>query len=77
MSPPGGADAPLEFPRIPLAGYRLVATGPDIPGEFSINLRVFGYAILLIVFFGVFSGVYPAWKMSRLHPVVALRGRSR
>ena len=24
--------------------------------------------------FGLLSGVYPAWRMSRVHPVVALKG---
>jgi putative ABC transport system permease protein len=44
--------------------------------EFHLNYRIFFYGLALAVFFGVFSGVYPAWKMSRLHPVTALRGRS-
>jgi putative ABC transport system permease protein len=30
--------------------------------------------MLLAAFFGVVSGVYPAWRMSRMHPVNALRG---
>jgi putative ABC transport system permease protein len=42
--------------------------------EFSPNLRVFGYGMLVAAFFGVFSGAYPAWRMSRLDPVNALRG---
>jgi putative ABC transport system permease protein len=46
-----------------------------VPGmHFDLNLRVFGYGILIAAFFGVFSGLYPAWKMSRLNPVNALRG---
>jgi putative ABC transport system permease protein len=44
--------------------------------EFHLNYRIFLYGLGLAVFFGVFSGVYPAWKMSRLHPVAALRERS-
>jgi putative ABC transport system permease protein len=44
--------------------------------EFHLNYRIFFYGLGLAIFFGVFSGVYPAWKMSRLHPVTALRGRS-
>ena len=35
------------------------------------------YALALAVVFGVLSGAYPAWKMSRLHPVEALKGGSR
>lgn len=54
----------------------LTGSGLVPHADFSINARVFGYAILLVVFFGMFSGVYPAWKMSRLHPVDALRGRA-
>jgi putative ABC transport system permease protein len=41
---------------------------------FEVNVRVFGYGMLIAVFFGVLSGVYPAWRMSRLDPVLALRG---
>lgn len=41
--------------------------------EFHMNYRIFFYGLCLVLFFGVFSGVYPAWKMSRLHPVAALR----
>ena len=43
--------------------------------QFSPNLRIFAVALGIALFFGVFSGVYPAWKMSRLHPVEALRGK--
>jgi putative ABC transport system permease protein len=40
-------------------------------------MRVFVYGQLMAVAFGVISGVYPAWRMSRLHPVDALRGGER
>jgi putative ABC transport system permease protein len=43
--------------------------------EFQMNYRIFFASLLLALFFGLFSGVYPAWNMSRLHPVEALRGR--
>lgn len=41
---------------------------------FDVNLRIFGYGMLLAALFGVFSGVYPAWRMARMQPVNALRG---
>ena len=40
----------------------------------DLNLAVFGWGLLLAVVFGLLSGVLPAWKMSRLHPVQALKG---
>ncbi|MEW5923845.1 MAG: FtsX-like permease family protein [Candidatus Zixiibacteriota bacterium] len=43
-------------------------------GKFTVNLTVFLYSLLICLFFGLLSGVLPAWKMSRLHPVDALKG---
>jgi putative ABC transport system permease protein len=45
--------------------------------HFTINLRVFAYGMALAVVFGLISGVYPAWRMSRLNPVQALKGGPR
>lgn len=45
--------------------------------EFQLNYRIFLGGLGLAVIFGLFSGVYPAWKMSRLHPVHALKGAVR
>jgi putative ABC transport system permease protein len=42
--------------------------------QFAINPRVFGYGVLIAIVFGLVSGVYPAWRMSRLNPVDALKG---
>jgi putative ABC transport system permease protein len=41
---------------------------------FSVNPRVFGCGLLIALVFGLVSGVYPAWRMSRLNPVDALKG---
>lgn len=40
----------------------------------DINFPVFFYGFMITVVFGLLSGVIPAWKMSRLHPVQALKG---
>ena len=45
--------------------------------HFTINPRVFAYGMVLALVFGFFSGVYPAWRMSRLNPVQALKGGGR
>src|SRR5262249_17750471 len=42
----------------------------------TLNLRVLGWGVVFATAFGVLSGIYPAWRMSRLHPVAALRGSS-
>ena len=44
--------------------------------QVHLNLAVFGYGLLITLVFGVLSGVIPAWKMSRLAPVHALKGNA-
>jgi putative ABC transport system permease protein len=45
--------------------------------HFELNWRIFGWALFATLVFGVLSGVYPAFKMSRLQPVQALKGSSK
>lgn len=52
----------------------LEAAGPIPYLKVGLNLAVFGWGLLITVVFGVLSGVLPAWKMSRLDPVHALKG---
>lgn len=55
-----------------------VTHGAFVPNaRFEVNLNVFAWGIGIAVVFGVFSGVYPAWRMSRLDPVDALRGGAK
>ena len=42
----------------------------------TLNPRIFASGLLLSLVFGVLSGVYPAYKMSKLHAVQALKGGS-
>ncbi|MBI4749650.1 MAG: ABC transporter permease [Acidobacteria bacterium] len=65
-----------------LVGSWLVLRGISESGlipyaQYQINWRIFLYGLGLALVFGVVSGVYPAWKMSRLHPVEALKGGVR
>jgi len=41
----------------------------------SLNFSVLLYSFLACVFFGLISGVYPAWRMSRLNVVKALKAQ--
>jgi putative ABC transport system permease protein len=41
----------------------------------TLNLRVLGYSFIACLFFGLLSGVYPAWRMSRLNVVSALKAQ--
>jgi putative ABC transport system permease protein len=39
----------------------------------SFNFQVFFYSLLICLFFGIISGLIPAWRMSRVHIVNALK----
>jgi putative ABC transport system permease protein len=54
----------------------LEVAGPIPYLKVDLNLPVFGYGLLITLVFGVLSGVVPAWKMSRLDPVHALKGNA-
>jgi putative ABC transport system permease protein len=55
----------------------LTASGWIQYAQFHINFRVFLYGLAMAGLFGLLSGVYPAWRMSRMNPVQALKGASR
>jgi putative ABC transport system permease protein len=54
--------------------YYFNSTGWIPYAQFGLNYRVFIYGFIMMIIFGIISGVYPAWRMSRLHPVQALKG---
>lgn len=42
--------------------------------DLAMNPRVLGWGLLMAILFALVSGGYPAWRMSRMQPVNALRG---
>lgn len=42
--------------------------------SFIISWRVFGFCLFSCLLLGLISGVYPAWKMSRMNVIYALKG---
>jgi len=48
---------------------------PDM--TFTLNFRIFLTSMLIAIFFGFISGVYPAYKMSRLQPAEIIQGGSK
>lgn len=53
----------------------IIADSGIIPyAELGLNLRVFGIGLGLSLLFGLISGVFPAYKMSKLQAVQALKG---
>lgn len=55
----------------------IVNSSKVFPGlVIGINLPLFSYALLLTLVFGLLSGVYPAWRMSKLTIVNALKSEN-
>ena len=69
-----GADGSGRSTQIAQLVHWLEGSGLIPYLQVQVNLAVFGWGLLLAVVFGLLSGVIPAWKMSRLHPVQALKG---
>lgn len=59
-----------------LVGVKILATTPVIRGllEPDLSAGLFVRGVLIAVVVGVFSGLYPAWRSSRLMPSQALHG---
>ncbi|MFN8254926.1 MAG: FtsX-like permease family protein [Bacteroidales bacterium] len=49
------------------------ASGAIPNSHFGINFDIFIYSLVLTLFFALLSGVYPAWKMSRMNIMNALK----
>ncbi len=52
----------------------LETSGMIAYADFRLNWTVFVGAFGLMIVFGLFSGIYPAFKMARMQPVQALKG---
>jgi putative ABC transport system permease protein len=59
-----------------VVGLEVVSDSGWIPyADLRVSVRVFLAGLALSLVFAVVSGAYPAWRMSRLHPVDALQER--
>ncbi len=55
---------------------QLINSASFIPNlELGINFTVLGIGLLVCLIFGALSGVYPAWRMSKLNVVTALKAQ--
>ena len=57
-------------------GLKVLETTPAIHGllEPDMSLRLWSVAVAIAVVVGVISGIYPAWRSSRLTPSLAIHG---
>lgn len=67
----------LGFLLSALVLWQINDSGLIAYADLGLNLRVFAIGLLLCLVFGLISGVYPAFKMSRLHAVEALKGGTK
>lgn len=59
---------------ISLVIINLINTSGWLPyADLSMNMKVLSVSLILCLFFGFISGVYPAWRMSKLQVVDALK----
>jgi putative ABC transport system permease protein len=61
---------------IGVVGVRILGATPSIKGlmEPDIGIRLLGVSIAIAILVGVVSGLYPAWRSSRVTPSQALHG---
>jgi putative ABC transport system permease protein len=54
----------------------LINNSQVIPDAYlSVNMNVLMISLLICLVFGLLSGVYPAWRMSKLNVVTALKAQ--
>jgi putative ABC transport system permease protein len=61
----------LAFSALFLMAFNHSGIVPNI--SLGINYAVLGYALIAVIVLGLLSGVYPAWRMSRLQIVNSLK----
>jgi len=67
----------LSFLCITLLGKNLsmpISDFDNVPVSFSFDLKIFIIALISCLIFGLFSGVLPAIRMSKMKPVIYLKG---
>ncbi|NEM98710.1 ABC transporter permease [Pontibacter burrus] len=61
-----------------VGALHLINNSGFIPyAQLGLNVPVLLFSLLICLFFGILSGVYPAYKMSKLHPASVLKGGSK
>ena len=68
--------AAIAFVLAPIVLRAIDASGMVPGSNLGLSLRVLAAGLACALLFGVMSGAWPAWRMSRLPPVDVLRGRT-